>query len=269
MALFSGILKKIQNELDSTAIDWEKLVTLSTSKYELSGKSAAEGKALVNSLVRRAVDFNGDYRILAQLFRNISAHGGDFNRSLNPAGETPIFIASGIENSTLLKSLLEAGVQPSAATHKGFTALHTAVESGYLEKVRLLLAAGADPGAEDASGNSPLHLSALLEKPDEIVKLLLAAGAKAYHRNSAGKTPVDLALGKGNSSSVELLRESLRIIRRNRSRNWSCPKCRKPMNRPPLEKVVWYLSLDMWDYLQFTCGNCGNAAFATVLDGEV
>jgi len=269
MALFSGSLKKMQNELDNSTVDWEKLVTLSSGKYELSGKNAAEGKDLVNSLVRRAAEFTGDNRILAQLFRNMTAHGADLNRSMNSAGETPVFMASGIENSSLLKSLLESGIQPSAATLKGSTALHAAVEAGYLEKVKLLLAAGADPGAEDSSGNSPLHASVFLHDSQEIVKALLAAGAKAYHRNFQGKTPIDLAEGQGNSSCTKLMRESLRVLRRNSSRSWSCPECRKPMKRPPREKVVWYLSLEIWDHLPFTCGNCGNTSQATVLDGEV
>ncbi len=269
MALFSGNLKKMQNELDEANVNWNRLADLSSGRYDLSGKNAGEGKTLINSMVKRAAEPTSDERPLAQIFRNITSRGADLNRSMNSSGETPLHLASGLADSTLLKSLLEAGIQPASTTRTGTTALHTAVAAGRAKNVKLLLAAGADPGAEDATSNAPLHFSVQLKNPLKIVKMLLGAGAKAYHRNSQQKTSVDIAEEKGQTACVELLLESLRNLRRNSKRKWSCPQCGSPVKRPPREKIEWYISLDMWDHFQLTCGECGHVTPATVLDGEV
>lgn len=269
MALFSGNLKKMQNELINTDVDWDRIAALSSGRYNLSGKNASEGNTLIKDLVKKAAESTGDERRLAKIFRNIASRGGDLNKSMNPSGETPLHLASSLMNSNLLKSLLEAGAQPASTTRSGATALHAAITAGRAENVKLLLAAGADPGAEDATSNAPLHFSVRLEDPVEIVKMLLAAGAKAYHRNSQQKTSVDIAEKKGMTACLELLRESLRNLRRNYHKSWNCPQCGNPVKKPPGEKVDWYISLDMWDYLQFTCGECGHVTPATVLDGEV
>ncbi len=178
-------------------------------------------------------------------------------------------MASGLTDSFLLKSLLQAGVQPASTTVSGATALHSAVSAGRAENVKLLLAAGADPGAEDTNSNAPLHFSVQLADPVAIVELLLAAGAKAYHRNSQQKTSVDIAKEEGHVACLELLSESLRNLRRNCNRKWNCPDCGGQIKRPPKHKVEWFISLDMWDHLQFTCGECGSVTSATVLDGEI
>ncbi len=269
MALFSSNLRKMQNELTNSSVDWEKLVSLSSGRYDLSGKNSAEGRHLIVAMIKKAAESCGDGRSIAQIIRNLTSKGGDFNRSMNPAGSTPLHLASGLIDSTLLKSLLQAGIQPVSTTLSGATALHAAVTAGHVENVKLLLAAGADPGAEDATSNAPLHFSVQLQEPLEIVKILLAAGAKAYHRNAQQKTSVDIALEKGQAASVELLRESLRNLRRNSNRKWKCVKCNNPIERPTKRKVEWYISLDMWDHLQFTCGECGTVSPATVLDGEI
>ncbi|MCD4707516.1 MAG: ankyrin repeat domain-containing protein [Candidatus Sabulitectum sp.] len=269
MALFSGSLKKMQIELSSMSVDWDRVASLSSGRYNLSGKNTDEGKILVSALIKKAAESNGDDRPLAQIFRNITSKGGDLNRSMSLSGETPLHMASGLADSTLLKSLLEAGIQPVSTTRSGATALHAAITAGLAENVKLLLAAGADPGAEDATSNAPLHFSVRLENPVEIVKMLLDAGAKAYHRNSQQKTSVDIAEEKGKTACLKLLRESLRNLRKNCHKSWNCQQCGNPIRKPSREKVDWYISLDMWDYLQFTCGECGHVTPATVLDGEV
>ncbi len=268
MALFSSNLKKMTNELGNPSIDWDKLIALSSGKYELSGKNAAEGQTLINALLSKASDSGIEGKPISLLFRNIISHGGDLNRSMNQVGETPLHQAARMESTFLLKSLIGAGVQPASTTHSGATALHTAIAAGRVENVKLLLAASADPGAEDATRNAPLHYSVRLDNPLEIVQILLSAGAKAYQRNSEQKTAIDIAKEKGNTECIEILQQSLRDLRRNLNRNWKCPHCSNPIKRPDKKKIEWYISLDMWEHIQFTCGDCGLVSKATVLDGE-
>lgn len=269
MALFSGNLRKMRNELENSSIDWKKLASLSAGKYDLSGKNSGEGKELVSLIIRKASQFTEEVAELPQVIRNVYARGGDFNRSQNETGATPVHIAAGIENGILLKALLEAGIPPVAPSHSGSTALHKAVSLGFIQNVKRLLAAGADPGAEDSVSNSPLHLAAQMNGSSMITQILLEAGAKAYQRNSSGKRPVDMAEEKGCDKCVTLLRESLRNIRRNRKAEWKCPDCGSLIKRPPSEKIEWYLGIDMWEHLKFTCGNCGRSTSALQLDGEV
>ena len=56
-----------------------------------------------------------------------------------------------------------------------------------------LLEAGADPGAPDYQGNTPLHLAARMNRV-RAVRLLLDAGADAEAANEEGLTPLDLAI---------------------------------------------------------------------------
>ncbi len=269
MALFSSSLKKMRNELENDGIDWEKVASISAGKYDLSGKNSAEGKELVSLIIRRGAECTVDNPFLPTVIRNVSSRGGDFNRSMNETGATPVHLAAGIENGVLLGALLKAGVPAVAVTHSGATALHKAAAAGCLGNVRLLLAAGADPGAEDSMSNSPLHIAAQTNDSTDIVRALLEAGAKAYHRNRSGKRPVDYAGEKGCEVCATLLRESLLNLRRNRKTGWSCPGCGTQIKRPSPGKVEWYLSIDMWEHLRFTCGNCGRVTPALQLDGEV
>lgn len=56
-----------------------------------------------------------------------------------------------------------------------------------------LLEAGADPGAPDYQGNTPLHVAARMNRV-RAVRLLLDAGADAEAANEEGLTPLDLAI---------------------------------------------------------------------------
>ncbi len=269
MALFSGTLKKMLNELGSGTVNWQKVASLSSGKYDLSGKNAADGRELVSLLIKKAAEASSEIPELSMIIRNLSSRGGDFNRSQNETGATPVHIAAGLENGFLLKALLEAGIPPVAPSHSGSTALHKAVSQGRAGNVKLLLAAGADPGAEDGMSNSPLHIAARMNGDNGILRLLLEAGAKAYQRNSEGKRPVDLAEESRCAECVLMLRESLKNIRRSRTTQWKCPSCSANMKRPPAEKIEWYMGIEMWEHLRFTCGSCGQVTSALKLDGEV
>lgn len=113
--------------------------------------------------------------------------GADPNRQA-PAGGSALHVAAFGDDPALLQLLLARGGDPdlrNSAT--GETPLVRAILGGGREQVRILLAAGADPGAPDSNGATPLHAAGALNAGG-IVLELLEAGAPAHATNSAGET---------------------------------------------------------------------------------
>jgi len=120
-----------------------------------------------------------------------------------------------------LTALLDAGADPNAPGLAGATAVHGAAiadDPEYLKIVldrrgdpdarhgethatplagatgprtdaqfRMLLAAGADPGTADRTGNTPLHKAAMINAGDHVLALL-DAGADPLAKNAQGAT---------------------------------------------------------------------------------
>jgi ankyrin repeat protein len=86
--------------------------------------------------------------------------------------------------------------------------LHYAAADADLEQVRQLLASGADPGASDDNGWTPLHFAAQSRAKD-IAKLLLDVGAPIDPRDAHGNTPLSTAVfnSRGDGNLIKLLRE--------------------------------------------------------------
>lgn len=138
---------------------------------------------------------------------------------LDAAGNNAFHIHFGSNpNAASLKELLTgAGTQArellSVRNADGLTPLHLLVAklSGFADKeiFELLVQNGADFGATDKDGNTPLHVAAL-DKSDEgksVVPLLLGAlagnGAVLNAPNSAGKTALHIAAQNGNAAAVK------------------------------------------------------------------
>jgi ankyrin repeat protein len=83
--------------------------------------------------------------------------------------------------------------------------LFKSIEAGNLEKVKSLLASGADVNIRSVNGFTPLHWSAVYGRTD-IVGELLSSGADVNAKDSDGKTPLHLAIKHGYTSIVQLLR---------------------------------------------------------------
>ncbi|GAA2510414.1 ankyrin repeat domain-containing protein [Streptomyces gobitricini] len=104
--------------------------------------------------------------------------------------------------------LLRAGVPASTADDEGRTALYAAAVSGHAGIVRLLLAAGADPGHASGEGAGELPLcGAACNGHTGVVRALLAAGARADQREEFGFTALAWAVRQGHTGTVEALLE--------------------------------------------------------------
>jgi ankyrin repeat protein len=88
--------------------------------------------------------------------------------------------------------LLQKGANPSTRDNQGRTPLFDAVQAPSPSFVQLLLQSGAAVNARDDSGSTVLHLAASL--PPAMTGQLLAAGADPFAENASGTTPAVLAL---------------------------------------------------------------------------
>ena len=82
---------------------------------------------------------------------------------------------------------------PALPVHADATdALFEAAESGTASEVKAALAAGADPGARDEDGWTPLHRTAVRNNPS-VIKALIEGGEDPGARDYDGFTPFDYA----------------------------------------------------------------------------
>jgi hypothetical protein len=140
-------------------------------------------------------------------------------------GDTALHIAAAGYRVEIAKLLLTADADPHAAKNRRTShPLHYAAD-GHLESpawnpkqqvamIRLLLKAGAEIGAQDKNGATPLH-RAVRNRCAAAVKCLLDAGADPTIRNKPGSTPFHLSVqntGRGGSGTEKAQTAQREII---------------------------------------------------------
>lgn len=141
--------------------------------------------------------------------RHLLTEDAGLATSFSPDGFTalhyPAFFG-GANAAEAARVLLGAGADPSARSTNDFWVLplHSAASGAHPEIVELLLAAGAEPDAQQRHGWTPLHAAA--QNGDaRSLEALLAAGADATLRNDDGHSPADLARAAGHDELVARL----------------------------------------------------------------
>jgi len=104
----------------------------------------------------------------------IAAEANDVN-TFAPDGFTGLGLACFFGHLEIARQLLDRGADPNLASSNDLhvAPLHSAVTTGSVPMVRLLLARGLDPSATDAGGLTPLGET----EDEEVALLLLEAGS--------------------------------------------------------------------------------------------
>ena len=111
--------------------------------------------------------------------------------------------------------VVEKGADMDKATNSGRTPLFIACQVGHLEAVRLLVGKGSSPNLARSDEQTPL-IAAVCSGHFAVVQLLLplvtALNTRVIdsptHPHRSGKTALGLAIAKGHTAVVELLRSA-------------------------------------------------------------
>jgi ankyrin repeat protein len=118
--------------------------------------------------------------------------------------------------TTLLESMVRAGLPVNLEDHKGDTLLMLACYHDQLETARMLLAHGAGVDRRNQRGQTPLG-GVAFKGYAEIARLLLEHGAAVDADNGNGMTPLMFAGMFGRTEVAEVLRQAGANVRtRNR-----------------------------------------------------
>ena len=134
------------------------------------------------------------------------------NLLIDRGADVSLHAAARSGHAEKVKALIASGanVNPPEDNWSKTTPLHLAVEAGHQDVAALLLASGADANARNHSDWTPLHEAALYGLRD-ITALLISHGAdpdaKVARGYSAGRTPLHRAAYLGHADIVGLLIE--------------------------------------------------------------
>ena len=128
------------------------------------------------------------------------------------ASSAVLIMATRSNATTIVKLLVDAGVDVNYQDEHGETALHTAARLGHVECMRNLIAGGADIEiAENSYGWTPVFIAAV-EGQLSALEVLVEEGAEATKLDSSGWTAIEHAALRGHIEVARRLKELTKAI---------------------------------------------------------
>lgn len=119
-------------------------------------------------------------------------------------GFTVAHFVAGAKSQDIVEFVLSKNVNINVKNKYGSTPLHIAV---YPEIAQILINHGANVNEIDNEEETPLHDCAWNgEERGEMIKLLLKNGVDKRKKNYKGQTALDIAVLRGDSKNIELLK---------------------------------------------------------------
>jgi ankyrin repeat protein len=149
----------------------------------------------------------------------------------NYADATPLHLGTILNRDEVVRALLEAGADIEAQDVRKTTPLLFAAASKHCAAVRkVLIEAGANIEAQDRGGMAPLHWAAQWGGEDS-VRDLLEVGADAGALDGVGRTPIQVAM-KGPTKALLRAHERRLVIASRRAQTASeVPQPKEPRRR--------------------------------------
>lgn len=162
----------------------EDLLTIIDEGIDIHGVDAADRTALMH-----AAQFGNIERVRLLLDFQADVH------AIDRSGMTPLIAAARNTNGdiAMLQLLIDAGTDVFAKDRNGKTALHWAARLADTDTISLLLEYGLDVNTYAKNLETPL-VAAVSSNKIEKVKLMVEAGANVKARDSQGRTAYDRAL---------------------------------------------------------------------------
>ncbi|KAF8418071.1 Glycerophosphoryl diester phosphodiesterase family-domain-containing protein [Tirmania nivea] len=123
-----------------------------------------------------------------------------------------LIMATGSNATTIVKLLVDAGVDVNYQDEHGETALHTAARLGHVECMRNLIAGGADiEVAENSYGWTPIFIAAV-EGQLSALEVLVEEGAEVTKLDSSGWTAIEHAALRGHIEVARRLKDLMKTM---------------------------------------------------------
>lgn len=146
---------------------------------------------------------------LLPLFTRLALQSVEAQAAATRPEEPRLVRAIRAHDADAVAAALAAGDDPSAPDAEfRMPPIWFAAIEGDAAAARLLIAAGADPGAVGPDGRTPLHAAAFTGRAD-VVEVLLGAGAEPLPRSPAGDTPLDST--NVDAATTAFIAEALRV----------------------------------------------------------
>ena len=130
--------------------------------------------------------------------------GADVN-ARDSRRDTPLMYAAAVGSADIMRKLIAAGADVNARNSFDTTAIMWCSDN--LEKVKLLIAKGADVNAVAKPGRTPLLVAAAHNGNVEVVRLLIEKGADLKSPDSGANAALAAAADANDTATVKLLLE--------------------------------------------------------------